>query len=83
MPSFPTYQQLDSMDCGSTCLRIIAKDASAQPLQTYSGSFETTMPTGLENLTIDKKVGNKFIYGNKLYIHHNGHLHTATGARVK
>lgn len=25
MPSFPTYQQLDSMDCGSTCLRIIAK----------------------------------------------------------
>lgn len=23
--SFPTYQQLDSMDCGSTCLRIISK----------------------------------------------------------
>jgi ATP-binding cassette subfamily B protein len=25
MKSFPTYQQLDSMDCGATCLRIICK----------------------------------------------------------
>ncbi|MDR1198010.1 MAG: peptidase domain-containing ABC transporter [Prevotellaceae bacterium] len=25
MNSFPTYQQLDAMDCGATCLRIIAK----------------------------------------------------------
>lgn len=25
MSSFPSYQQLDSMDCGSTCLRIVAK----------------------------------------------------------
>lgn len=23
--TFPHYQQLDSMDCGPTCLRIIAK----------------------------------------------------------
>ena len=62
---------------------VIAKDASAQPLQTYSGSFETTMPTGLEDLTIDKNVGNKFIYGNHLYILRDGNLFTATGARVK
>ena len=25
MSSFPTYQQLDSMDCGATCLRIICR----------------------------------------------------------
>ncbi|MBQ0076803.1 MAG: leucine-rich repeat protein [Bacteroidales bacterium] len=62
---------------------VIAKDASAQPLQTYSGSFETTMPTGLEDLTIDKRVGNKFIYGTNLYILRDGNLYTATGARVK
>ncbi len=62
---------------------IIAKDASAQPLQTYRGSFETTMPTGLEDLTIDKRVGNKFIYGTNLYILRDGNLFTATGARVK
>lgn len=25
MPSFPIYKQLDAMDCGPTCLRMIAK----------------------------------------------------------
>ena len=25
MPPFPIYKQLDSMDCGPTCLRMIAK----------------------------------------------------------
>lgn len=25
MKSFPSYRQLDSMDCGPTCLRIISK----------------------------------------------------------
>ena len=25
MPKFPFYQQLDQMDCGPTCLRMIAK----------------------------------------------------------
>jgi ABC-type bacteriocin/lantibiotic exporter with double-glycine peptidase domain len=25
MPNFPFYQQLDQMDCGPTCLRMIAK----------------------------------------------------------
>ena len=25
MSSFPSYRQLDSMDCGPTCLRMIAK----------------------------------------------------------
>jgi len=25
MPPFPVYKQLDSMDCGPTCLRMIAK----------------------------------------------------------
>ncbi len=25
MPSFPFYKQLDAMDCGPTCLRMIAK----------------------------------------------------------
>jgi ATP-binding cassette, subfamily B, bacterial len=25
MPSFPVYKQLDSMDCGPTCLRMIAR----------------------------------------------------------
>ncbi|MBQ0075875.1 MAG: leucine-rich repeat protein [Bacteroidales bacterium] len=62
---------------------VTAKDASEQVIQTHSGKFITTSATGLEDLTIDKKVGTKFIYGNRLYIRHNGHLHTATGARVK
>lgn len=25
MPKFPIYSQLDAMDCGPTCLRMIAK----------------------------------------------------------
>lgn len=25
MPKFPTYKQLDAMDCGATCLRMVAK----------------------------------------------------------
>src|SRR5680860_564616 len=25
MPKFPHYKQLDSMDCGPTCLRMVAK----------------------------------------------------------
>jgi ATP-binding cassette subfamily B protein len=25
MPSFPFYQQLDAMDCGPTCLRMVAR----------------------------------------------------------
>lgn len=25
MPNFPHYKQLDSMDCGPTCLRMVAK----------------------------------------------------------
>ncbi|MBQ0153549.1 MAG: leucine-rich repeat protein, partial [Bacteroidales bacterium] len=62
---------------------VTAKDASEQVIQTHSGKFITTSATGLEDLTIDKKVGTKFIYGNQLYIRHNGHLHTATGAKVK
>ena len=62
---------------------VTAKDASEQVIQVHSGKFITTSATGLEDLTIDKKVGTKFIYGNQLYIRHNGHLHTATGARVK
>ena len=62
---------------------ITAKNTSAQPIQTYSGLFKTTMPTRIEDLTIDKKVGNKFIYGNQLYIRHNGNLYNATGAKVK
>lgn len=62
---------------------ITVRDVSLQPINTHSGSFKTTEPTGLEELTIDEKVGNKFIYGNQLYIRHNGNLFTATGARVK
>lgn len=40
MNLFPNYRQLDSMDCGSTCLRIIAKfygrNFSAQHLREKS-----------------------------------------------
>ncbi|MCQ2340164.1 MAG: leucine-rich repeat domain-containing protein [Paludibacteraceae bacterium] len=62
---------------------ITIRDASIQPIKTYNGSFKTTEPTGLEELTIDEKVGNKFIYGNQLYIRRGYNLYTATGARVK
>ena len=35
MPSFPFYKQLDAMDCGPTCLRMIAKHyGKAYTLQT-------------------------------------------------
>ncbi|MCQ2340538.1 MAG: leucine-rich repeat protein [Paludibacteraceae bacterium] len=62
---------------------IVAYDETDNVIDSQSGTFRTLLPSGLENLTIDRKVGNKFIYGNQLYIRHNGNLFTATGARVK
>lgn len=62
---------------------ITAKDVSEQPIQTYSGSFKTTDPTGLEDLTIDKKVGNKFIKDNRLLIFRGDKIYNATGQKVK
>lgn len=66
---------------------VIVKDASEQVIQTHSGKFITTnitnSATALEDLIIDKKAGNKFLDNNQLYIRHNGHLYTATGARVR
>ena len=41
MPKFPYYQQLDQMDCGPTCLRMIAKhhgrNLNLQKLRNASG----------------------------------------------
>lgn len=41
MPKFPFYQQLDQMDCGPTCLRMIAKhhgrNLNLQKLRDASG----------------------------------------------
>ena len=43
MPKFPFYQQLDAMDCGPACLRMIAKHyGKTYNLQTLRGrSFIT------------------------------------------
>ncbi len=62
---------------------ITIRDVSLQPIKTYNGSFKTTEPTGLEDLTIDKNVGNKFIYGNLLYLRHGNKLFNVTGQKVK
>lgn len=62
---------------------VTAKNAFAQPIQTYSGSFKTTDSTGLENLTIDKKVSNKFIYGNQLYLRRGDKIYNAAGGLIK
>ncbi|MCQ2310826.1 MAG: leucine-rich repeat domain-containing protein [Paludibacteraceae bacterium] len=40
-------------------------------------------PTILENLTIDPKIGNKFIFGNQLYIRRGDKLYNAIGLKVK
>lgn len=40
-------------------------------------------PTRLENLTIDPKIGNKFLYGNQLYIRRGKGIYTSTGQKVK
>ena len=62
---------------------IIAYDETDKAIDSQSGTFRTLLPSGLEDLTIDKNVGNKFIYGNQLYIRRGDNLFTATGARVK
>ena len=83
--------------CGISCYYIVSKSipvyVPARSISAYKQAnvwkdFTNILPIGddptrLENLTIDKKVGNKFIYGNQLYIRHNGNLYTATGAKVK
>ena len=43
MPSFPHYKQLDAMDCGPTCLRMIAAHYGRElPLQRIRSMSKTT-----------------------------------------
>ncbi len=47
-----------------------------------TGSFTTDSPSNLHDINTNG-LTNKILYDGHLLINHNGHLHTATGARVK
>ncbi|MCQ2311424.1 MAG: leucine-rich repeat domain-containing protein [Paludibacteraceae bacterium] len=62
---------------------IIAYDETDKAIDSQFGTFRTLLLSGLENLTIDQKVGNKFFYGNQFYIRHGNKFFNAAGLRVK
>lgn len=58
MPKFPYYKQLNSMDCGPTCLRIVAKYYSKSFCLQYLRSHSYITRKGVSMLGISEAAEN-------------------------
>ena len=64
MPNFPHYKQLDAMDCGPTCLRIVAKYYGKSYSLQYLRSRSYITREGVSMLGIREAANTPTIYIN-------------------
>ena len=68
---------------------IVAQSSNGQPISTYNGTFRTTVPTAIDNVSSNENSDNAAVQTRKVFrngqvlIQHNGKTYTISGNEVK